>query len=88
MLIVNDEQRIEAGLLSMDERCRCCGKAFATYPLILSDDTERIFYHAACAVEVATEIMVDIYTFFSPPVSQGRLFVLCGPLVEKDVSTS
>lgn len=88
MLIMNDEQRLRAGLLSMDERCKCCGKAFASYPLILSDDTERTFYHAACAVEVATEILVDIYTFFNPPAPQDRLFVPCVSSDKRDVSAS
>ena len=67
MLIVNDEQRFLAGVLSLDERCKYCSKAFAEYPLILSDDVDQTVYHAAYAIELATEIMVDPYTFFSPP---------------------
>lgn len=76
MLIVNDKQRLLAGVLSLDERCKYCSKAFAEYPLILSDDTDQTVYHAACAVQLATEIMVDLYTFFSPPTPYKRLFVL------------
>ncbi len=30
------------------------------YPLILSDDVDQTVYHAACAVELAAEIMVDL----------------------------
>jgi hypothetical protein len=33
-------------------------------------------YHAACAAALATEILVDLYTFFSPPTSYHQLFVL------------
>jgi len=79
MLIVNDEQRLLAGVLSLDERCKYCSKAFAEYPLIQSDDADQTVYHAMCAVELATEIMVEIYTFFSPPAPYNRLFVLTTP---------
>ncbi len=32
MLIVNDEQRLLAGVLSLDERCKYCSKAFRSIP--------------------------------------------------------
>src|SRR5713226_5310090 len=67
MLIVNDEQRLRAGIGSMGKRCQYCSKALAAYPLILSDDAKLAVYHAACAAALATEILVDLYTFFSPP---------------------
>ncbi|HCG00174.1 MAG TPA: hypothetical protein DEV93_06470 [Chloroflexi bacterium] len=79
MLIVNNDHRRLAGVLSLDERCKYCSKAFAEYPLILIDDADQTVYHAACAVELATEIMVDLYTFFSPPAPYKRLFVLSAP---------
>jgi len=79
MLIVNDEQRLLAGVLSLDERCKYCSKAFAEYPLIQSDAADQTVYHVTCAVELATEIMVDLYTFFSPPAPYNRLFVLWAP---------
>jgi hypothetical protein len=79
MLIVNDEQRLRARIRSMDKRCQYCSKALATYPLILSDDTKLAVYHAACAVQLATEIMVDLYTFFSPPAPYHQLYVLTAP---------
>jgi hypothetical protein len=79
MLIVNDEHRLRAGVLSLDELCKYCSKAFAQYPLIQSDDADQTVYHATCAVGLATEIMVDIYTFFSPPAPYKRLFVLSSP---------
>jgi hypothetical protein len=79
MLIVNNEQRLLAGVLSLDERCKYCSKAFAEYPLIQSDDVDQTVYHAMCAVELATEIMVDLYTFFSPPAPYNRLYVLTAP---------
>jgi hypothetical protein len=61
MLIVNDEQRLRAGVLSLEERCKYCSKAFAEYPLIMSDDANQTVYHAACAIELATDIMVDLW---------------------------
>ncbi len=79
MLIVNDEQRLRAGIGSLGKRCQYCSKALAAYPLILSDDAKLAVYHAACAIELATEIMVDLYTFFSPPTPYNRLFVLSAP---------
>jgi hypothetical protein len=76
MLIVNDEQRLRAGVLSLEERCNYCSKAFAEYPLIMSDDANQTVYHAACAIELVTDIVVDLYTFFSPPAPYHRLFTL------------
>ena len=76
MLIVNDEQRLRAGIASLGKRCQYCSKALAAYPLILSDDAKLAVYHAACAVQLATEILVDVYTFFSPPAPYDRLFML------------
>lgn len=83
MLIINDEQRLQAGIPSLREQCPCCGKALATYPLMLSDDGEQTVYHAACAIEVATEILVNDSTFFNPPGPQERLFVLWVPPEER-----
>jgi hypothetical protein len=79
MLIVNDEQRHLAGVLSLNERCKYCSKAFAEYPLIQSDDADQTVYHATCAVQLATEVLVDLYTFLSPPAPYHRLFVLTAP---------
>jgi hypothetical protein len=79
MLIVNDEQRLRAGIGSFSKRCSYCSKALAAYPLILSDEAKLAVYHAACAAALATEILVDLYTFFSPPAPYERLFVLTAP---------
>jgi hypothetical protein len=76
MLIVNDEQRLRAGIVSLGKRCQYCSKALAAYPLILSDDARLAVYHAACAAELATEILVDLYTFLRPPAPYHPLFVL------------
>ena len=76
MLIFNDEQRLRAGIRSLSKRCSYCSKALATYPLILSDDVGLYVYHAACAAALATEILVDLYTFFRPPAPYHQLFVL------------
>ena len=53
MLIISDEQRLLAGVVSMSEQCKYCSKACAEYPRILSDDADQIVYHAACAVQLA-----------------------------------
>ncbi len=45
MLIVNDEQRLRAGIGSLSKRCQYCSKALAAYPLILSDDAGLAVYH-------------------------------------------
>jgi len=76
MLIINDEQRLRAGIGSLSKRCPCCCKAEASYPLILSDEAGLAVYHAACAAQLATEILVDLYTFFRPPAPYHQLFVL------------
>jgi hypothetical protein len=79
MLIVNDDHRRRAGVSSLDERCPYCGVAFAEYPLIMSDDASQTVYHAACALQLATEILVDLFTFFCPPAPSARLFTLTRP---------
>jgi len=56
-----------------------CSKAEASYPLILSDDARLVVYYAACAAQLATEILVDLYTFLSPPAPNPQLFVLTPP---------
>ena len=79
MLILSDNQRLCAGVASLDERCTYCSKALKAYPLIMSDEAEPSVYHAACAVQLATDIMVDVYTFFCPPAPYDRLFVITAP---------
>jgi hypothetical protein len=76
MLIVNDEQRLRAGIASLSKRCSYCTKALAAYPLIMSDEARLQVYHAACAAALATEILVDLYTFFHPPAPSPPLYVL------------
>ncbi len=80
MLIVNDEQRLRAGVLTLSEVCHYCSKAFTEYPLIMSDDADQTVYHATCALELATDLLVDLYTFFSPPPPYARLFTLTAPV--------
>jgi len=79
MLIVNDDHLMRAGVCSLDELCLYCGSAFADYPLIMSDDPEQTVYHATCALELATDLLVDLYTFFRPPAPYGPLFTLTAP---------
>lgn len=79
MLIVTDDHRMLAGVCSLDERCPYCGVAFAAYPLIMSEDASQTVYHAACALQLATEVLVDLFTFFQPPAPFARLFTLVQP---------
>jgi hypothetical protein len=76
MLIFTDEQRRRSGIKSLSKRCPYCSKALTAYPLILSDDAGLFVYHAACAAALATEFLVDLYTFFRPPAPYHHLFVL------------
>jgi len=76
MLIVNNEHCLRAGVASLDQPCPYCSQAFAEYPLIMSDDPAQTVYHAACALQLATEILVDLFTFFRPPAPCPRLFTL------------
>ena len=76
MLIVNDEHRLAAGIKSLSKRCSYCSKALKEYPLIMNDDAGFAVFHAACAAALATDIIVDLYTFFRPPAPYHHLFVL------------
>ncbi len=76
MLIFNDEQRLRAGIQSLSKRCSYCSKALSEYPLIMNDDAGLAVFHAACAAALATEIIVDLYSFFRPPAPYHRVFVL------------
>src|SRR5438270_788245 len=66
---------IAAGMKSLSKRCSYCSKALSEYPLIMNDDAGLAVFHAACAAP-ATEIIVDLSTFFRPPAPYHRLFVL------------
>lgn len=68
-----------AGVSSLEERCKYCSKAFAEYPLVLIDNADQTVYHVACALELATDIMVDLFTFFSPPAPSHPLYILTAP---------
>jgi len=79
MLIVNGNQLLLAGGVSLKEPCPYCCQPLRAYPLIMSDDAAQTVYHAACAVELATDILVDLFTFLSPPPPYERFFVLTAP---------
>ena len=79
MLIVNDNHRCLAGVASLEERCYYCSRPLAAYPLIMSDDTRQTVYHVTCALELATDLLVDLATFFHPPVPHQPLYVLTPP---------
>ncbi len=76
MLIFTDEQRELAGIKSLSKRCPYCRKPLRAYPLIVSDDAVFGVYHPDCAAALATEILVDLYTFFRPGAPYVRLFTL------------
>ena len=76
MLIVNDTHCLLAGVVSLNDPCPYCSRPLRSYPLIMSDDAAQTVYHAACAVELATDILTDLFTFLSPPPPYERLFVL------------
>jgi len=79
MLIVNDDHLCRAGVKSLDEPCPYCSKALAEYPLIMSDESEQVVYHAACALQLATEILVprdaqrDAHVAEVPPQAHSML---------------
>lgn len=76
MLILTDEQLRSAGIRSLSKRCSYCCKPLSEYPLIMNDDAGLAVFHAACAAALATEIIVDLYSFFRPPAPYQQLFVL------------
>ena len=78
-LIVNDDHLTRAGRASLDHCCPYCGEAYAAYPLVMSDDSGQTIYHIACALELATDPLVDLYTFFRPPTPYPPLFTLALP---------
>ena len=65
MFIVNNDQLRLAGIVSLEERCNYSSKTLAAYPLIMGDDAKQTVYHVTCALELATDLLVDLYTFFS-----------------------
>jgi hypothetical protein len=79
MLIVNHDHLRRASIVSLEERCTYCSKTLAAYPLIMSDDAKQTVYHVTCALELATDLIVDLYTFFSPPPPYQPLYVLTVP---------
>jgi hypothetical protein len=79
MLIVNDAHLCLAGRSSLEERCHYCKKPLAAYPLVMSDDAKQTVYHVTCALELATDLLVDLATFFHPPTPYQPLYVLTPP---------
>jgi hypothetical protein len=63
VLIVNQDQLHLAGIASLEQQCHYCSKALAAYPLVMSDDAKQTVYHVTCALELATDLMADLYTF-------------------------
>ena len=79
MLIMSEKQRKTAGIESLDQRCTYCSKVLHAYPLIMGDDPQHSVYHIACAVELATDILLDLSDFFCPPAPFDRVVVLTAP---------
>jgi hypothetical protein len=84
MLIMSDTQRLRAGIASLNQCCAYCAKTLRAYPLIMGDDAAHSVYHAGCAVELATDILVDVSDFFCPPTPFDRVVVLTAPPPESD----
>lgn len=76
MLIVNSDHLTRAGVCNLDERCPYCGLALADYPLVMSDDVEQTVYHVTCALQLAADLLTDLFTFFCPPAPYTHLFTL------------
>lgn len=76
MLIINNGHLRRAGVCSLDELCPYCGLAYASYPLIMSDDAEQTVYHVTCALQLAADLLADLFTFFHPPAPYTQLFKL------------
>ena len=51
----------------------------SAYPLVMSDDAKQTVYHVTCALELATDLLVDLATFFHPPTLYQPLYVLTPP---------
>ncbi len=64
MLIVNADHLCLAGVASLEEPCTYCSRPLAAYPLIMSDDRSQTVYHVTCALELVTDLLVDLATFF------------------------
>ena len=79
MLIMSEKQRKTAGIESLSQRCAYCSKVLHAYPLITGDDPQHSVYHIACAVELATDILLDLSDFFCPPAPFDRVVVLTTP---------
>jgi hypothetical protein len=79
MLIMSDKQRKAAGIECREQRCTYCSKVLHAYPLIMGDDARHSVYHITCAVELATDILVDLSDFFCPPAPFDRLVVITTP---------
>ena len=76
MLIVNDSQLRRASIASLGEQCVYCSQPLAAYPLVMGDDTKQTVYHVTCALELATDLLVDLATFFHLPAPYPPLSVL------------
>lgn len=76
MLIVNAVHLSLAGVASLEEPCPYCGRPLAVYSLLMSDDPQQTVYHIPCALQLATDLLVDLYTLFNPPAPCTRLFTL------------
>ena len=84
MLTVSGTQHIRAGIADLNQRCASCKKALHAYPLIMGDAAAHSVYHAGCAVELATDILVDVSDFFYPPPLFHRVVALTASLSEPD----
>ena len=78
MLIMNDEQRHLAGVVSLEERCKYCSKAFAEYPLIDQDCPNDRHNNV---LSLLFSVGKQVQRLQATPLSQGDLVLLVFPQV-------
>lgn len=70
---------LEEIVIKLEKQCIYCSRPLAMYPLIMCDDASQTVYHVTCALELASDLLADVFTFFSPPAPYPPLFVLTPP---------
>jgi hypothetical protein len=64
------------GLRASRNAARSAEDPFQRIRLPMNDDAGFYVFHAACAAALATDLIVDMPTFFHPPAPYHQFFVL------------
>lgn len=73
MLIRNDEECKQAGRFPLTHfLCGYCSVNL-TYPIVIGQDRNTTAFHAKCAAELASDIMLDIQDLVSPLQEPERI---------------